>query len=88
MSVRSSSVLGGASRRSAENDDLLYLFAEIRSARVADRRARGMRQDGTPRSDAARLTSSLRAYARALEQYRLPVPPVIRDELRLRGSLR
>ncbi|MFD7155059.1 hypothetical protein ACFV9C_10685 [Kribbella sp. NPDC059898] len=68
--------------------DLAQLFAAVVSARVADRQARGrLRWDGPFRSDAYRLASSLRAYASALESYRLPVPPVIRDELRLRSGL-
>ncbi|WP_327637545.1 hypothetical protein OHB24_03865 [Kribbella sp. NBC_00482] len=70
------------------NDDLSHLFAEVVSARAAERLARGPRRQGdNTRSDASRLATSLRAYARALEKYRLPVPPVIRDELRLRSGL-
>jgi hypothetical protein len=88
MSIRPFSVPGGASRRFAADHDLLDLFAEIMSARAADRQARDQRRpDVLSRSDAMRLTLSLSAYARALEQYRLPVPPVIRDELRLRSGL-
>lgn len=88
MSIRPLSVPGGASRRTATDHDLLYLFAEIRSARAADRQARGQRRPNAPaRRDADRLALSLGAYARALEKYRLPVPPMIRDELRLRSGL-
>ncbi|MGW1339789.1 hypothetical protein ACWCOV_01950 [Kribbella sp. NPDC002412] len=89
MSIQSLPVRGGASRRSAADHDLLYLFAEVMSARAADRLTRGQRRpDASSNSDASRLTLSLGAYAAALEQYRLPVPPVIRDELRLRNGLR
>ncbi|TDW15793.1 hypothetical protein [Kribbella kalugense] len=88
MSIRPLPVSFGASRRSAVDHDLSYLLAEIESARAAERLARGSRHPGdTFRSDAARLASSLGAYARALEGYRLPIPPVIRDELRLRQGL-
>jgi hypothetical protein len=88
MSIRPLSVPGGASRRFATDHALLDLFADIMSARAADRQARGLRRTDAPsRSDANRLSLSLDAYASALEQYRLPVPPVIRDELRLRRGL-
>ena len=71
------------------NDDLSHLFAEVVSARAAERLARvGPRRQGeNARSETGRLATSLRAYARALEKYRMPVPPVIRDELRLRSGL-
>lgn len=88
MAIRSFSVPGGASGRSAADHDLGQLFAEIRSARAADRKARGQRRPDVPSHSASRLVLSLGAYATALEQYRLPVPPVIRDELRLRSGLR
>jgi hypothetical protein len=85
---RSTPVLADVGRRSVVNDDLSHLFAEVVSARAAERLARGPRRQGeNSRSDAGRLAMSLRAYARALEKYRLPVPPVIRDELRLRSGL-
>jgi hypothetical protein len=88
MSIRPLSVPGSAARRFATDHDLRDLFAEITSARAADQEARGQRRPDAPsRSDANRLALSLGAYARALEQYRLPVPPVIRDELRLRSGL-
>lgn len=88
MPVQPSALLSGPSGRSAADHDLSQLFAEVISARAADRQARGrLRWDDPFRSDAYRLALSLRAYARALEAYRLPVPPVIRDELRLRSGL-
>jgi hypothetical protein len=88
MSIRPTPVLADVGRRSVVNDDLLHLFAEVVSARAAERVARGPRRQGdTVRSEGGRLALSLRAYARALEKYRLPVPPVIRDELRLRSGL-
>ncbi|GAA1156214.1 hypothetical protein GCM10009630_62760 [Kribbella jejuensis] len=88
MPVLTQFVPSGPSGRSVVNHDLSRLFAAVTSARVADRQARGrLRWDDPFRPDAYRLASSLRAYARALEGYRLPVPPVIRDELRLRSGL-
>lgn len=86
MPVRSFSVPSGPSRRSAADRVLLHLFAEVVSARQADREQRGRPRWEGP-NDTYRLAFSLRAYARALEWYRLPVPPVIRDELRLRSGL-
>lgn len=88
MSVRPLSAPRGVTRRSAADHDLSCLFAEIRSARAADRQARGERRTNAPsHRDATRLALSLVAYTTALERYRLPVPPVIRDELRLRSGL-
>jgi hypothetical protein len=88
MTTRSQPVFAGISRRTAEDHDLLHLLAEVRSARAADRVTRGVpRRGSAPSSDASRLAASLTAYARALESYRLPVPPAIRDELRLRRAL-
>lgn len=89
MSIQPLSAPSGAARRFVRDHDLLDLFAEVMSARAADRQARGQRRTDAPsRSDANRLALSLGAYVRALEQYRLPVPPVIRDEFRLRSGLR
>ena len=88
MPVTTDFVPSGPSGRSAVDHDLARLLAEVVSARAADRQARGRpRWDDPFRRDAHRLASSLRAYAGALERYRLPVPPVIRDELRLRSGL-
>ncbi len=88
MSIRPLPVLGGARRRWVMDHELAHLFAEVASARVADRRSRGTRRrDDTFRSDSGHLASSLGAYANALERYRLPVPRTIRDELRLRRGL-
>ncbi|MDX2969092.1 hypothetical protein PWY87_06850 [Kribbella solani] len=55
---------------------------------MADRLARRpLRPGELVAPGSARLTLSLGVYAKALEQHRLPVPPVIRDELRLRNRL-
>jgi hypothetical protein len=88
MTFRPLSVPLSIQRRSAADHDLSHLFAEIGVAREADRLSRdARRRDHTLRSDSSHLTSSLSAYARALEGYRLPVPRTIRDELRLRRRL-
>jgi len=88
MSVRPLALLPGVQHRSAADDDLSHLYAEIMSARAADRLARGaQRRDDSFRTDSGRLAASLLAYAKALERYRLPVPRAIRDELRLRRRL-
>ncbi len=89
MSIRPLPVLRGARRRSAVDHELSDLLAEVASARADDRLARvSGRRDDTHRSgDSGRLASSLGAYAKALETYRLPVPRAVRDELRLRRGL-
>jgi hypothetical protein len=88
MAIRPPAVLPSLQRRSTADHDLLHLYAEVRTAREAERLARGARRPNkTLRSDSGRLTASLTAYAKALETYRLPVPCAIRDELRLRRRL-
>ena len=88
MTIRPRSELAGIQGRSSADHDLAHLFAEVVSARAADRVARcAQRTDGTFRSDSLRLAVSLNAYTKALERYRLPVPREIRDELRLRRGL-
>ena len=88
MPIQPYSPLADASRRSATDHDLVCLFREVVSAREADRLARDTRRPtGTPHSASTRLAASLSAYTRALESHQLPVPPAIRDELRLRRGL-
>jgi hypothetical protein len=88
MAIRPLTVPRGVQYRSAADNDLSHLFAAVKSARDADRQARGgLRRDDNFRSDSGRLAASLSAYATALERYRLPVPNGIRDELRLRRQL-
>lgn len=88
MAIRPLPVVSGPCQRSAADHELSQLFAAIRSARVADRLARRpLRPGELVAPGSARLTLSLGVYAKALEQHRLPVPPVIRDELRLRNRL-
>lgn len=88
MTIRPLSTLTGIRCRSAADHALSHLFAEVVSAREADQVARGApRREIALGSDSGRLAASLTAYARALEGYQLPVPPGIRDELRLRRGL-
>lgn len=88
MTIQPVAVRPGIQHRSARDLDLSHLFAEVRSARAADRLARSaQRRDDSFRTDSGRLAASLLAYAKALEGYRLPVPRAIRDELRLRRKL-
>jgi hypothetical protein len=88
MSIRPVTVTAGLQYRSVADHDLSHLFADVLSARSADRLARGAgRRPDTARSDSGRLAASLKAYAEALESYGLPVPRSIRDELRLRRQL-
>ncbi|NIK61574.1 hypothetical protein [Kribbella shirazensis] len=87
MAVRSVPDLRAARWRWVADRELSHLFAEVESARAADRVSRGSRHPSAPLRGDAALASSLGAYATALLKYRLPVPPVIRDELRLQRSL-
>ena len=88
MSIRPLPLLRGARRRSAVDHELSHLLAEVASARADDRLARVTgRRNETFRADSGHLASSLGAYAKALERYRLPVPRAVRDELRLRRGL-
>ncbi len=64
------------------------IFAELSAARSANQLERGTPRLGTaggPRAD--RLLLSLEACVSALTDRNLPIPPSIRDELRLRRSL-
>jgi hypothetical protein len=67
---------------------LSVIFAELTAAREANKAERGTPRVGTaggPRAD--RLLLSLEACAHALAERNLPIPPSIRDELRLRRAL-
>jgi hypothetical protein len=74
--------------RSPSDITLCVVFAELSAARSANRVDRS-----TPRSAPSagshrdRLLISLEACAAALAQRNLPIPPSIRDELRLRRRL-
>lgn len=64
------------------------IFAELTAARSANQLDRGTPRRGVaadPRAD--RLLISLEACAAALTVRNLPIPPSIRDELRLRRRL-
>lgn len=64
------------------------IFAELNAARSANQLERGAPRVGAvggPRAD--RLLQSLEACETALTERNLPIPPAIRDELRLRRSL-
>jgi hypothetical protein len=64
------------------------IFAELNAARSANQVERGAPRIGAvggPRAD--RLLQSLEACAAALGERNLPIPPSIRDELRLRRAL-
>jgi hypothetical protein len=79
----------GAYHRSLVNQNLAALFADLDAARAANRQARrsGQPARNNTEGDSTRLITALRAYAAAMELHRLPVPPPIRDELRLRRQL-
>lgn len=88
MTIQPLSVLRVLQHRSAADHDLSQLFAAVTSAREAVQVGRGTPcRDDVYRRACGRLAASLDAYATALETYQLPVPPEIRDELRLRLQL-
>lgn len=67
---------------------LSMIFAELTAARSANQLDRGVSRPGAgagARSD--RLLLSLEACVAALTDRNLPIPPSIRDELRLRRRL-
>lgn len=64
------------------------IFAELTAARTANQRDRGVLRPGAGaggRPD--RLLVSLEACVTALTDRNLPIPPSLRDELRLRRAL-
>lgn len=78
--------------RSAATDEILaMLMGELQKARAAWAAERGeARHGGSPTESPARvrLLAALEAYAAALDSRHLPLPPSIRDELRLRRGVR
>lgn len=64
------------------------VFAELTAARSANQQDRGTSR-AAPSAGARpdRLLTSLEACAAALAERRLPIPPGLRDELRLRRRL-
>jgi hypothetical protein len=74
--------------RSPSDITLGVVFAELSAARSANRVDRGSaRSAPSAGSGRDRLLISLEACAAALAQRNLPIPPSIRDELRLRRRL-
>lgn len=87
MTLRSLSAAHGIQYRSVADQDLLQLLAKVVSARETVRLGRGAARDDVFRENCRRLATSLGDFTTALESYQLPVPPRIRDELRLRRRL-
>jgi len=77
----------GAFHRSAVDQTLAALFADLAAARAADHLARSHRPAIPTTAESARLVAALRDCTAALEQHCIPVPREIRDELRLRCGL-
>jgi hypothetical protein len=73
--------------RSPSDITLGVVFAELSAARSANRVDRSTPRSGSAGSHRDRLLISLEACAAALAQRNLPIPPSIRDELRLRRRL-
>jgi hypothetical protein len=80
--------VGEPVRRTPSDITLAVIFAELTAARAANQAERGTPRIGNaggPRAD--RLLVSLETCVRALEDRNLPIPPTLRDELRLRRAL-
>jgi hypothetical protein len=80
--------VGEPVRRTPSDITLAVIFAELTAARAANQAERGTPRVGNaggPRAD--RLLVSLETCVRALEDRNLPIPPTLRDELRLRRAL-
>ena len=78
-------------RSSATDEMLALLMGELQKARADWAAERGeARHGGSPAESPARarLLAALEAYAAALDSRHLPLPPSIRDELRLRRGVR
>ncbi len=76
----------GAFLRCLADHDLAMVFADLKAARAADREARCSVPANRTNSglDSSGVLTALRACVTAFEQHRLPIPPAIRDEIRLR----
>ncbi|TCM46072.1 hypothetical protein EV644_103652 [Kribbella orskensis] len=86
--LQSSAEQSGPIRLRPADITLNALFAELTEARSANQLERGAPRLGTAGGRRAdRLLQSLEACAAALEDRNLPIPPSLRDELRLRRSL-
>ncbi|QNE19622.1 hypothetical protein F1D05_19005 [Kribbella qitaiheensis] len=80
--------VGEPVRRTPSDITLAVIFAELTAARAANQAERGtprLGNAGGPRAD--RLLVSLETCVHALEDRNLPIPPTLRDELRLRRAL-
>lgn len=78
-------------RLPASDEVLVLLMGELQRARTAWAAERcEARHGGSPLETPARtrLLAALEAYVAALESRHLPVPPTIRDELRIRRGMR
>lgn len=78
---------GTASRGQQLRDmSLSYLLAELHSARAALAQELSRPRNGPPVEGRLTLLACLEAYTAALTARRLPIPPRIRDDLRLQRA--
>lgn len=74
--------------RARPNDvDLPSLLLDLIEARAAVARDSTPARNRRPTADQARLLACMEAYSAALIARQLPIPPRLRDELRLHRSL-
>lgn len=75
-------------QRARPNDvDLPSLLLDLIEARAAVARHSTPARNRRPTADQARLLACMEAYSAALTARQLPIPPRLRDELRLHRSL-
>lgn len=74
--------------RGRPNDvDLPSLLTDLLAARAAVARDATQSRNRRPTPDRARLLACMEAYSAALTARRLPIPPRLRDDLRLHRAL-
>ena len=79
--------IGAASRgRQLRDVSLTFLLAELLSARAALAQELSQPRNGSPVDGRVTLLACLEAYTAALTARQLPIPPRLRDDLRLQRA--
>lgn len=79
---------GSGPARARPNDvDLPSLLLDLLAARAAVARDTTQARNRRPTADRAKLLACMEAYSAALTARQLPIPPRLRDDLRLHRAL-
>lgn len=78
---------GDPDRRRPNDVDLPSLLVDLLTARAAVARDATQGRNHRPSPERARLLACMEAYSAALTARRLPIPPRLRDDLRLHRAL-